>query len=98
MEKVDTVTRFVYSINAEVLPVDSNAGAGYWMNWLFGTKERQDFVFMRNIKIVADSSANLLQLEKTAFAVAPLKVIAGDMEFVDNEALDASGMTAWFDT
>ena len=53
---------------------------------------------MRNIKIVADSSANLLQLEKTAFAVAPLKVIAGDMEFVDNEALDASGMTAWFDT
>ena len=53
---------------------------------------------MRNIKIVADSSANLLRLEKTAFAVAPLKVIAGDMEFVDNEALDAAGMTAWFDT
>ena len=53
---------------------------------------------MRNIKIVADSSANLLRLEKTPFAVAPLKVIAGDMEFVDDEALNASQMTAWFDT
>ena len=59
---------------------------------------RERFVSMRNIKIVADSSANLLHLEKTAFAVAPLKVIAGDMEFVDNEALNASQMTAWFDT
>ena len=53
---------------------------------------------MRNIKIVADSSANLLRLEKTAFAVAPLKVIAGEKEFVDDEALDAAGMTAWFDS
>jgi len=52
---------------------------------------------MRNIKIVADSSANLLTLEKTAFAVAPLKIITNDREFVDDGALDVEGMVTWFD-
>lgn len=53
---------------------------------------------MRNVKIVADSSANLLELEGVAFATAPLKIIAGDREFVDDAALDADGMVTWFDS
>ena len=39
---------------------------------------------MRNIKIVADSSANILALSKTVFAAAPLKVITNETEFVDD--------------
>ena len=53
---------------------------------------------MRNVKIVADSSANVLKLEKTAFAAAPLKVIADDREFVDDAALDVDAMASWFDS
>lgn len=53
---------------------------------------------MRSIKIVADSSANILTLSRTAFASAPLKVIAGDKEFVDDSALDVDEMVAWFDS
>lgn len=51
---------------------------------------------MRNVKIVADSSANLLKLERVPFANAPLKVITADREFVDNAQLDVSGMTDYF--
>ena len=53
---------------------------------------------MRNIKIVADSSADLLKLKQTAFAVAPLKIVAGDTEFVDDKNLDVAGMVRWFDS
>ena len=53
---------------------------------------------MRRIKIVADSSANLLQLQKIPFAVAPLKIIADKTEFVDDSALDAGSMVSWFDS
>ena len=53
---------------------------------------------MRNVKIVADSSANLLTLDGVAFATAPLKIIAGEREFVDDAALDADGMVTWFDS
>ena len=53
---------------------------------------------MKTIKIVADSSANLLELEKTPFAVAPLKVIADTREFVDDAALDVNAMVSWFDS
>ena len=51
---------------------------------------------MRKIKIVADSSANILKLEKVAFAAAPLKVITDQKEFVDDETLDVEEMVAWF--
>ena len=47
---------------------------------------------MRNIRITADSSANVLQLAGMAFAAAPLKIIASDKEFVDDAALDVGGM------
>lgn len=52
---------------------------------------------MRKIKIVADSSANVLALQNIDFAVAPLKIIASDQEFVDDAALDAEAMVAWFE-
>ena len=53
---------------------------------------------MRNVKIVADSSANILHLAEVPFAAAPLKVIADRREFVDDAALDLVEMAAWFDT
>ena len=53
---------------------------------------------MRNVKIVADSSANILSLDNIPFAAAPLKVITDVKEFVDDVALDLEAMTAWFDT
>ena len=53
---------------------------------------------MKSIKIVTDSSANVLALEKTPFAVAPLKVITDKREFVDDNALDVDAMVSWFDT
>ena len=53
---------------------------------------------MRNVKIVADSSANLLNLTNIPFAAAPLKIITNDREFVDDAALDVDGMVKWFDS
>ena len=53
---------------------------------------------MRNIKIVADSSANLLALQQLPFSVAPLKIVADGQEFVDDEKLDVVGMVTWFDS
>ena len=53
---------------------------------------------MRNIKIVADSSADLLALEGVSFATAPLKILAGDREFVDDKNLDVNEMVTWFDS
>ena len=52
---------------------------------------------MRNVKIVADSSANVLDLRSIPFASAPLKVITDEREFVDDAALDLDAMAAWFD-
>ena len=53
---------------------------------------------MKKIKIVADSSANVLTLENTAFSAAPMKVITEVREFVDDAALDVDAMVSWFDT
>lgn len=53
---------------------------------------------MRRIKIVADSSADLLTLPSVAFAAAPLKVITSEKEFTDDAALDVAGMVEWFDS
>jgi len=51
---------------------------------------------MRNIKIVADSSANLLSLNTAPFSVAPLKIITAEREFVDDSSLDLDGMIEYF--
>ena len=53
---------------------------------------------MRKIKIVADSSANLMTLEQVAFDAAPLKIITAQREFVDNRELDLDGMLDYFAT
>lgn len=47
---------------------------------------------MRKIRIVADSSCDLFELRKTEFAVAPMKIITAEREFVDDDTLDVNGM------
>ena len=53
---------------------------------------------MRTMKIVADSSANLLEVPGVAFAAAPMKIITAEKEFVDDDVLDVEGMVDWFST
>lgn len=50
------------------------------------------------MKIVADSSANVMQLQKVAFAVAPLKIITAQREFVDDQNLDLQDMLSHFES
>ena len=52
---------------------------------------------MRKIIIVADSSANI-PARLPDFAVAPLKIIAGEREFVDDENLNLEEMVSFFDS
>ena len=51
---------------------------------------------MRTVKLVADSSANLMELNTVAFDVAPLKIITAEREFVDDRELDLEGMLSFF--
>ena len=51
---------------------------------------------MRKMKIVADSSANLMELSTVAFGAAPMKVITAEQEFVDNAQLDLDAMLDYF--
>lgn len=44
------------------------------------------------MKIVADSSANLFRPQEKLFASVPLKIVAGDREFVDDGQLDVAEM------
>ncbi len=52
---------------------------------------------MKNRKIVADSSANLLELETAAFASAAMKVVTSEQDFVDDAALNVDDMLRYFD-
>lgn len=45
-----------------------------------------------NYKIVADSSANIFHMEGLNYTTVPMKIVAGDREFVDNDALDLQEM------
>lgn len=45
-----------------------------------------------NYKIVSDSSSNLFFREDVAYATVPMKIIAGDKEYVDDPQLDVAGM------
>ena len=47
---------------------------------------------MRKIKIVADSSCDLFELENVEFATAPMKIITAEREFADDDSLDVNGM------
>lgn len=53
---------------------------------------------MRTVKIVADSSADMLERLGIDFGVAPLKINTDDRDFVDDATLDVHGMVTWFDT
>jgi len=52
---------------------------------------------MRKIKIVADSSCDLFELNHTEFAYAPMKIITAESEFIDDPALDTDAMVEHFD-
>ena len=45
-----------------------------------------------NMKIVADSSSDVISLEGVAFASAPLKIITSKKEYIDDENLDVNKM------
>ena len=53
---------------------------------------------MRTMKIVSDSSSDVLSLSGAAFASAPLKIIADEREFTDNAQLDVAEMANFFDS
>ena len=48
-----------------------------------------------SIKIVSDSSSNVYAMEGVNFATVPMKVIAGDREFVDTPGVDVAGMVSF---
>lgn len=50
------------------------------------------------IKIVADSSADIFELENIPFKSAPLKIITAEKEFTDNKELDISEMTEYLNS
>lgn len=47
---------------------------------------------IESVKIVADSSANLMSLSKIAFSPAPLKIITAEKEYTDNALLNVAVM------
>ena len=51
---------------------------------------------MRTVKIVADSSANLMEMTSVPFDSAPLKIITAQREFVDDRTLDLEEMLHYF--
>ena len=51
-----------------------------------------------NYKLVMDSSGNIHTFEGIDFASAPLKILAGDQEFVDDQSADVSGMVSYLKT
>ena len=44
------------------------------------------------IKIVADSSINISEIKDVSFETVPLKIIAGDKEYIDTTELDVARM------
>ena len=48
---------------------------------------------LSKVRIVTDSSADLLSFDEVATAAAPLKITTADAEYVDTPALDVSAMT-----
>lgn len=47
---------------------------------------------INDIRIVADSSADMSELSGVSFKTAPLKIITSECEYVDNEELDVADM------
>ena len=53
---------------------------------------------MRKIKIVTDSSSDILNMTDVAFAYAPMKIITLEREFVDDCSLDVDEMSDFLDS
>ena len=53
---------------------------------------------MRKIRIVADSSSDILALERAEYASAPLKIVTASCEFVDDAKLNVHEMTEFLKT
>ena len=53
---------------------------------------------IRKIRIVADSSSDVLSVNGTDYSSAPLKIISADREFTDDASLDVASMVHYFDT
>ena len=51
---------------------------------------------MRKLRIVSDSSSDILELENVDFAYAPMKIITAEREFVDDKNLDVDEMANFF--
>ena len=51
-----------------------------------------------SVKIIADSSCDLWELEGVNYETVPLTIMAGDKEFVDNPENDLAGMLRFFET
>ncbi|MBE6577447.1 MAG: hypothetical protein E7653_04855 [Ruminococcaceae bacterium] len=51
---------------------------------------------MRKIRIVSDSSSDILTLEHVDFAFSPMKIVTADREIVDNAALNVDEMADYF--
>lgn len=52
---------------------------------------------MRKIRVVSDSSSDIMALEYADFAFSPMKIITTDREFVDDAELDVDAMVDFFD-
>ena len=48
-----------------------------------------------SIRIVSDSSSNVYALEGVKYSTVPMKVIAGDREFIDTPEVDVAGMVSF---
>ena len=51
---------------------------------------------MRKIKIVSDSSSDILTLKDADFSYSPMKIITDEKEFVDDASLDVEDMAEFF--
>lgn len=52
---------------------------------------------MRKLRIVSDSSSDLLALDHADFAFSPMKIMTAEREFVDDQDLDVEEMANFFD-
>ncbi len=52
---------------------------------------------MRTLRIVSDSSSDILNMEHAEFAYSPMKIITAEREFVDDKDLSVEEMVGFFD-
>ena len=50
---------------------------------------------MRKIKIVSDSSSDVLEMEGVAFDSAPMKISTAEREFIDDPDMDVNEMVEY---